>query len=135
MDYVAVNDSVAFAANETEKTISVSIIDDNLDENEESFSISLTGASQGAVQESAAVVSIEDNDDAPSVRISGSNNVVEGDTLDINVTLAAESGKTVSINLQNTDVQAIAGLDYSTLNETVTFAPGETSKVSHAFNY
>ena len=128
LDYVAVNDSVVFAANETEKTINVSIIDDNLDENEESFSISLTGASQGAVQESAAVVSIEDNDDAPSVRISGSNNVVEGDTLDINVTLAAESGKTVSINLQNTDVQAIAGLDYSTLNETVTFAPGETNK-------
>ena len=51
LDYVAANDSVTFAANETEKTISVSIIEDSLDEDEESFSVSLTGASQGAVQE------------------------------------------------------------------------------------
>ncbi|MDA8982545.1 cadherin domain-containing protein, partial [Gammaproteobacteria bacterium] len=131
LDYVAVNDSVTFAANETEKTISVLITEDSLDEDEESFSLSLTGASQGAVQEteSVAIVSIEDNDDAPRIRISGSNNIVEGDTLNINVTLAAESGKTVSVNLQNTDVQAIAGEDFNALNETVTFAPGETSKV------
>jgi len=131
LDYVAADDSVIFAANETQKTISVSIIEDSLDEDEESFSVSLTGASQGAVQEaeSAAIVSIEDNDDAPSIRISGSNNIVEGDTLNINVTLAAESGRAVSVNLQNTDVQAIAGEDFNALNETVTFAPGETSKV------
>ena len=131
LDYVAANDSVIFAANETQKTISISIIEDSLDEDEESFSVSLTGASQGAVQESesAANVSIEDNDDTPSIRISGSNNIVEGDTLNINVTLAAESGRTVSVNLQNTDVQAIAGEDFNALNETVTFAPGETSKV------
>ena len=53
-----------------EKTISVSIIEDSLDEDEESFSVSLTGASQGAVQEaeSVAIVSIEDNDDAPSIQ-------------------------------------------------------------------
>ena len=130
-DYVAVDDSVTFAANETQKTISISIIEDSLDEDEESFSVSLTGASQGAVQESesAANVSVEDNDDTPSIRISGSNNIVEGDTLNINVTLAAESGRAVSVNLQNTDVQAIAGEDFNALNETVTFAPGETSKV------
>ena len=130
LDYVAANDSVTFAANETQKTISVSIIEDSLDEDEESFSVSLTGASQGAVQEaeSAAVVSIEDNDDAPSISISANNNLVENESLEITVALAEPSGKTVSLDLQSSDGQAVAGQDYNQINQTVTFAPGETSK-------
>ena len=130
LDYVAANDSVTFAANETQKTISVSIIEDSLDEDEESFSVSLTGASQGEVQEaeSAAVVSIEDNDDAPSISISANNNLVENESLEITVALAEPSGKTVSLDLQSSDGQAVAGQDYNQINQTVTFAPGETSK-------
>ncbi|MDA9212550.1 hypothetical protein N9O84_02430, partial [Gammaproteobacteria bacterium] len=130
LDYVDVNDSVTFAANETQKTISISIIEDSLDEDEESFSVSLTGASQGAVQEaeSAAIVSIEDNDDAPSISISANNNLLENESLEITVALAEPSGKTVSLDLQSSDGQAIAGQDYNQINQTVTFAPGETSK-------
>ena len=130
LDYVAANDSVTFAANETQKTISVSIIEDSLDEDEESFSVSLTGASQGEVQEaeSVAVVSIEDNDDAPSISIAGFNNIGENQDLNITATLAAASGKSISIDLETTDVQAIAGQDFQVLSETITFAPGETSK-------
>ena len=52
--------------------------------------------------------------------------------LNINVTLAAESGKTVSVNLQNYRcVKQLQDRTSIALNETVTFAPGETSKVSY----
>ena len=68
------------------------------------------------------IVTITDNDDAPSVSISGNNNVSEDQNLTITVTLASESGKSVSIDLETTDVQAIAGQDFQALNETITFA-------------
>ena len=127
-DYDAASGTVTFSPNETEKTISIAIIDDALDENEESFVVTLSNASHGNIQENAAIVTITDNDGAPSVSISGNNNVSEDQNMTISVTLTSESGKSVSIDLETTDVQAIAGQDFQALNETITFAPGETSK-------
>jgi hypothetical protein len=128
-DYDAASGSVTFGPNETEKIISIDILNDELDENDESFAVTLSNASHGSIQADTAIVTILDEDDAPSISISGNNNIAESENLDISVTLAQASGKTITIDLQSIDGQAVAGQDFNALSETVSFAPGETSKV------
>jgi Calx-beta domain/Carboxypeptidase regulatory-like domain len=62
-DYVGVVGTLRFAANETQKTISLPVVDDTYLEGPESFSISLTGPTGGAVlgTQSSATVTITDN--------------------------------------------------------------------------
>ena len=70
---------------------------DELDENDESFAVTLSNASHGSIQADTAIVTILDEDDAPSISISGNNNIAESENLDLSVTLAQASGKTITI--------------------------------------
>jgi hypothetical protein len=62
-DYVGVVGSLRFAANETQKTISLPVVDDTYLEGPESFSISLIEPTGGAIlgTQSSATVTIKDN--------------------------------------------------------------------------
>ncbi len=61
-DYEAVSGSLVFAPGETEKTISISIVDDAEIESEESFTVRLGGESNVLLADASALVTIEDDD-------------------------------------------------------------------------
>ena len=61
-DYTATRGTLAFAAGETEKTVEVPILDDALDEGEETFTLKLTGARGAAIDDGEATGTIANSD-------------------------------------------------------------------------
>jgi glucose/arabinose dehydrogenase len=128
-DYIGGTLSVEFAPGEKRKVVSIPLINDNVLEDKETFTILMEGVSGDEVSLGTvrtAKVNILDD---------------ESDLLDVTVTPVAEnagnaivkltrSNKTgfASVKLDTANGTAIAGSDYSAVSQTVTFADGESSK-------
>ncbi len=64
-DYTAANGTLTFAAGETRKTISVAVLDDALDEGEETLTLTLSNASGARIADATATGTIENFDLLP----------------------------------------------------------------------
>jgi hypothetical protein len=131
-DYAAATGTVSWADGDTaNKTFTVTIAGDSVVEMNETFSVTLSAPTGGAVlgAPSTATVTIED-DDAPTVQFSqaASSGLETATPAAIEVTLSAASGRTVTVNFATADGSAAAGADYTATSGTLTFTPGETSK-------
>lgn len=127
-DYLAKNGTLTFAAGTTVQLVTVSLINDTTDEPDETFSLVLSQPVGASISASAANGTIIDDDGAPAVSVTGGS-AAEGQGLVFNVTLAQASGKTVTVVYATTGVgTATAGLDYTPVSGTLTFAPGITQQ-------
>jgi hypothetical protein len=133
-DYTAVTGTLTFANGVTQQSFTIPIVDDALNEANETVNLSLANPTGGATLGSPknAVLTILDNDPAPSLSVSDSS-VTEGNSGTTNmaftVSLSAASGKTVAVDYTTADGSATAGSDYQGVSGTLTFLPGETSKL------
>ncbi len=132
-DYTPATSSVIFNTGEQTKTITVSINDDTLDEEDETVVLSLgtpTGATLGAP--ASHTLTIIDDDLPPDVGFTlGDSTVTEGvGTTSIEVSLNAQSGREVRVDYDEiAGGTATSGLDYAPVSGgTLIFAPGETTK-------
>ena len=64
-DYTATRGTLTFAAGETEKTVSVPVLDDSVDEGRETFTLKLTGARGAAIADGEATGTIVNTDAIP----------------------------------------------------------------------
>ncbi|HEV7373595.1 MAG TPA: Calx-beta domain-containing protein [Pyrinomonadaceae bacterium] len=130
-DYTAVSGTLTFAPGETTKTINVPVINDTLDEPNETYFVNLSNALNGTILDSQGQGTINDNDPTPSLTINDVS-VSEGDSgtkaLDLTVTLSAASGQTVTVDYATADGTATAGSDYQSTSGTLTFNPGQTTQ-------
>ncbi len=126
--------TASFTDGETEKTLGVRINDDNIDEPDETLTLSLhspVNARLGTRTESTLY--IRDNDDPPEISISDAVAMAEGDSgvteMLFRVTLSEESGKPVYVDYSTADETATAGTDYIGHGATLlTFRPGDMSQ-------
>jgi Calx-beta domain len=132
-DFTPVTGSVTFADGESSKTFFVPIVEDNVDEADETATarLSTTGDLDTLGAASTATLNILDNDPSPSMAI-GDVSASEGNsgTTDFTfpVTLSAASERTVSANFFTQSGTAVGGSDFQQPNTNmVTFAPGQTS--------
>ncbi|MEK0189086.1 Calx-beta domain-containing protein, partial [Microcoleus anatoxicus] len=129
--------AIAFAANETTKTISVDVLGETLVEPDETITVTLSNPNLTAAPESSTITANTatatiTNDDTPLISI---NNVVvtEGNTGTVNATftasLSAVSNLPVTVNYATADGTATtADSDYTAATGSVSFAAGETTK-------
>ena len=106
-DYTAVTtaQTVTFAAGDATKTIEVQTTEDALDEENETFLVTLSAPTNAALKSNAdqATGTITDDDDAPVVSVGNAAKVTEGDDSDTTVnmsfpvSLSAVSGKAVTV--------------------------------------
>ena len=134
-DYTNVSQTVSFAAGETTKTIVIPIIDDTLQEGDETVALSLSNVTGGAVigPQAAATLTIVDND-VPipgEIAFDNSSYTVAEDGSSATITLVRTFGSDgeVQVEVTFTDGTAIATSDYDATPQVVTFADGETTKV------
>lgn len=130
-DYTATSGTLTFAPGETSKTITIPVLADLLDENNETFRVNLSNATNATIADSQGIATITDNDPTPSFRISDVT-ITEGSSGTKNATftvsLSASSGRTATVNFATANGTAIATSDYTATSGTLTFAPGETTK-------
>jgi hypothetical protein len=130
VDYVSANGTVTFPAGTTTQTISVTVRPDTLDENNETFTVTLSNPGNGTIGTATATGTILDNDATPSIVI---NNVQtsEGNSgtklLTFTLTLSAASGRNVSVNFTTANSSATATSDYVARSGTASFALGSTT--------
>ena len=130
-DYSVTAGSLTFADGETSKTVAVPIINDNIDEPDETLILTLSdfnasGAAAGSL--SSAILTIADNDDPPSVSINDIE-VVEGNSdvtlATFTLTLSQVSGRTITVSLLNAaGGTARSGDDYNLGFQQVQIGPG-----------
>lgn len=130
-DYEAVGGRIDYAAGQTGASLFVGILDDAFDEPNETFTLRLfdpVGAQLDEPHE--LLVTIVDNDGAPSVSISDAT-AIEGDSgatpMNFMLHLQPASGQQVSVDWTAVQGSARAGIDFAAASGRVTFAPGQTS--------
>jgi Calx-beta domain-containing protein len=133
-DYTASSGTLNFAPGETTRSFTVPILDDSLDEAQESINLMLSSPTGGIVLggRNTSVLNIIDNDPPPIITINDTT-VGEGDSGSIDavftLTLSAPSGQNISVHLNTLSGSAQSGLDFQPVNHlTVAFNPGETTK-------
>jgi alpha-tubulin suppressor-like RCC1 family protein len=127
--------TVVIPAGQTSRPIPVDVIDDQVDEDDETVVLSLTGARLGlTIDRAQAIGTIADDDDVPAVSVD-SRSVDEGGTslTDTPVTfrLSRPSGKTVVATYETVAGSAEEGADFVASTATIRFEPGETEDVVH----
>ena len=128
-DYQEEFGTLTFAAGETVQTLAVTIINDTVDEEEEeTFTVTLSNAVNAGIEDASATGTITD-DDLPAVRVSfdqSSYTVDEGSTETVTVTLNADPERTVIIPITTTDQDGASSADYSGVPASITFNAGDT---------
>jgi hypothetical protein len=129
-DYMMPSGTAIIAAGQTTTSITTLIIDDELDENDETIVFTLSGAdnaSLGLISEHT--YTILDNDAAPSVWITAMKNAHEDASAPIPVYLTASSGRDVTVGYSAiTGGTATSGTDYNLPPDTVVFRAGVTRR-------
>lgn len=123
--------TISFAPGQTQRIISVAVVGDTLDEDNESFFVNLSNVRDATVSDNQGVGLITDDDQPPALSI-GDALVVEGNSgtkiLTFTVNLLRPSGKNVSVRFATADGIARAGSDYRVRSGALNFAPGQTTK-------
>ena len=127
-DFTAKSGTLSFAAGTTSLTVSVVTAGDTVYENDETFYLNLSAATNGAtISDNQGVGTIDNNDAAPSFTVNHPS-VTEGSGLVITVTKNGLSAFTHTVNYATSNNSATAGSDYVAKSGTLSFAPGVSSK-------
>ncbi|MCK5691125.1 hypothetical protein KAI87_17710, partial [Myxococcota bacterium] len=130
IDYTGSTDTVIFAPGETSKTILIPILQDTIVEGTETFSLLLSNEQNATLTAASILATIYDDDVTPDIAISDATaSELTGATLDFTVTLSEASGLVVNVNVATADITAVAGSDYSSVSNTITFPIGTTTQV------
>ena len=129
-DYTVISGTLTFVPNQTSQTIRLPIVDDTLDEVDETVALALstpTNATLGA--SSTSTVTIRDNDVPPTVQFSTATLAVNesAGTAVFTATLSTASSLPVTVAYATSDGTANAPADDIPSSGTLTFAPNQTS--------
>ncbi|MGD1700197.1 Calx-beta domain-containing protein, partial [Dapis sp. BLCC M229] len=126
-DYTATSGTVSFASGiETTATITVDIIDDTIDEIDETFLVSLSNPTNLSIADPEATATITDNDQ-PSITIDDITVDESGGTATFALTLDQVSSQDITLDYNTTDDTAINPDDYTAISDSLTITAGETT--------
>lgn len=125
VDYTAQSGTVTIPAGQPTATILVPISHDTMDENDETFLVTISNPTNATLASNQAVVTIIDNDAAPTISIDDASIVEVSGNLAFTVRLSEKSGKAISVHYQTNGDSATSGQDYSNSSGTLTI-PADT---------
>ena len=132
IDFTTKTETVTFKQGETQKTFTVATTQDALFESDETFSVSLSNPTNGAIidpTKGTAKGTITNDDPAPIFAIASSS-AVEGNAIVFTITRTgdAQTDQTVTVSTAINTGDTASNIDLTTKTETVTFKQGETQK-------
>jgi surface adhesion protein len=121
--------SATIAAGATSVLVRTPIVNDTLDESNETFTLTATRTAGTTANTSAVgTATITDDDPTPSLAIGNVTVNESAGTMTFTVTLSAASGQSVSVNYATGGGTATAGSDYTAASGTLTFNAGVTTQ-------
>ena len=131
----AATGTVTVTANQTTATFTVAMAQDTTDEDDETFTVTLSDPSSNAdlARDPTATGTIADDDPLPTLSVEDAS-ATEGDPVVFTVTLTPASGKTVTVRWyseQETGINlpaAAPDLDFVSTGGALTFDPGQTER-------
>src|SRR5262249_20674787 len=132
VDYSNVVRTIVFGANETNKTVSIPIINDTLDETNETILLALRNPTGGASlgPRSTAVLTIQDNDAGGAISFSLAKYSVSETASNaiITVTRSGGSAGAVTVDFATINGTATAGEDYTDASATLHFEANQLTQ-------
>ena len=123
--------TLTFSPGETSKQVTVTTMQDDIDEPVETFNVGLSTPVNAVISDSTAVFAIVDDDAAPTISISSTSGT-EGDLtsspLVFEVTLSNPSSAPITVDYSTASQTAIADEDFASASGTLTIAPGALSQ-------
>ena len=130
-DYTSTSGTLTFTPTEDFKTISVPTTEDDAEEENETFTVTLSSPTGATIEDATATGTITDDDAPPPPLVPtlsiGDTEAAEGDMAEFLVTLRPAGDQAVTVAFRTMDGTAVAGLDYTATLGTLRFEPGETS--------
>ena len=132
-DYTAASGTLTFAPGDTSKTVAVPTLDDELNEADETFTLTLSApnlpnwATLGTDGTANATGTIEDDDMLAVAVTADADIVAEGDPATFTVTLTGGTSTGDVVVVYTVDGSATASDDYTAPDGTLTIGMGETS--------
>ncbi len=126
-DFTATSGALTFPAGTDSQTVRVSTADDSTDEENETFTLTLSSPTNATLGDDRASGTIRDNDDPPTVSVADAN-AGEGADVVFTVSLSPASGKRVTVEYATSSVSATSGTDYTAASGTLAFGAGTTSQ-------
>ena len=132
-DYTAKSGTLTFRAGVAQKTFTIPITNDTLDESDETVNLTLSDPTGGATlgTPDTAVLTIIDNDSGGVLQFSSATYSVNEGVLSgkaiIKVTRSGGTASGVTVDYATSDGTATDGSDYIATSGTLTFAAGQTS--------
>ncbi len=128
-DYTLADGTLTITASNSSNNITIaSIIEDALDELDETVIVTLSSPTNATLGTNTQhTYTITDNDAEPTVAFAlATDGQSESEpSQDIQVSLSAVSGKTVTVNYAVTGTATAGGTDHTTVGGTITFNPGD----------
>lgn len=131
-DYVPRNGTVTFPPSGGSATISIPILDDQLNESTETFDVVLYNPTIGRLAKPIGVGTILDNDLTPTFYVNDVHvTTTQTDQLAAVFTVALDrrSGQFVTVEFATSNGTAADGVNYTGTSGTLAFAPGVTSQL------
>ena len=130
-DYEAESGTLTFPAGEIVQRLTVTINNDTVDEEEEeTFTVTLSNAVHAMIGDASATGTITD-DDVPTVSVSfeqATYTAAEGSNVTVKVILDADPERTVTIPITKANQDGASNDDYSIVPSSVVFASGDTEQ-------
>ncbi len=129
-DYTAVNNTITIPETQTTATVTVSILNDDIDEQNETFNVNLSNAVNAVISDSIGVGTIIDDDEpvVPNISINDITvNETDGNAF-FTVSLDRSSNQIINLNYSTSDGTAETPNDYiGTTFSTLSIPAGQTS--------
>jgi outer membrane translocation and assembly module TamA len=125
-DYTSMRGTLTIPAGETEAMIETEVVADAMHESTETFRIRVVDALGTHIVDRTGVVTIHDDDAAPSVSVYDTHRREDHGEAQAEVRLSAPSSRTVIVHYVTHHGSARAGSDYVRKDSRLIFLPGET---------
>ena len=128
-DYTFTSGTLTIAANDNSGTISVPIINDIAEEEDETFTLELVSPKNATILDQEATATIRDDDGEPRISVADVEALenVTGGTLDFEVTLSHAADEDITVQYATFDRTATQPFDYTATTGTLTIPAGDTT--------
>ena len=126
-DYTAAAATLTFTPGQVDRTVTISTVDDAVNEAAETFTVVLSGPGNATVGTGTGTGTLLDNDGPPGLSVLDAATVLEpGGPLLFTIALLPASGQSVTVQYTTANGTATAGQDYTVTTGQAVFAPGQT---------